>query len=347
MKFIKYKGNPVLTPDPKNGWEERCVLNPAVVYDDEREEFVMLYRAAGNDVRHQIKLGLATSKDGINFVRQSDEPAFEGHHDDPDGGCVEDPRLTKINGVYYLTYAARAYAPGRYWLEPYVEGVTKAPRYLDDTDFFCDGLPSFANDNITATYLAATKDFKTFKKFGRITEATVDDRDAYLFPEKINGKYVMISRPKFKDAEVKMPSIWISFGDDLVDFGKPELLMTGVEWWERQRMGGGTPPIKTDKGWFMLYHGVDESGVYRVGAVLLDLNEPQKIIARTKDFLMEPDCDFELQGLYDGCVFPTGAVVKDGTLFVYYGCADMYIGLATCDFDELVDYLFNDCKCEK
>ena len=344
MIFTKYKGNPILKPNPENEWEERCVLNPAVIYDDEKQEFVMLYRAAGNDVRHQIKLGLATSKDGINFVRRSDKPVFEGHHDDPDGGCVEDPRLMKINGVYYLTYAARAYAPGRYWLEPYVEGVTKAPRYLDETDFFCDGLPSFANENITATYLAATKDFRTFKKFGRITEAAVDDRDAYLFPEKVGEKYVMISRPKFKDCGVTMPSIWISFGEDLIDFGKPELLMTGKEWWERQRMGGGTPPIKTDKGWFMLYHGVDEKGVYRVGAVFLDLNDPRKIVARTKNFLIEPDCDFELQGLYEGCVFPTGAVVKDGTLYVYYGCADTYIGLATCNFNELIDYIIADTR---
>lgn len=344
MKFEKYKDNPILRPNAENEWEERCVLNPAVVYDDETQEFIMLYRAAGNDARHQIKLGLATSKDGINFVRKSYKPAFEGHHDDPDGGCAEDPRLMKIDGVYYLTYAARPYAPGRYWLEPYVEGVTKAPRYLDETDFFCDGLPSFANDNITVTYLAATKDFKTFKKFGRITEAAVDDRDAYLFPERINGKYVMISRPKFKNAGVKMPSIWISFGDDLIDFCSPQLLMTGNEWWECQRMGGGTPPVKTDKGWFMLYHGVDEKGVYRVGAVLLDLDDPRKIIARTKDFLMEPDSDFELEGLYEGCVFPTGAVVKDGTLFVYYGCADMYIGLATCDFEKLIAYLYNECR---
>ncbi len=343
MKLNKYKNNPILSPG-KNEWEERCVLNPAVIYDDEKQEFVMLYRAAGNDVRHQIKLGLATSKDGINFIRCGNAPVFEGHHDDPDGGCVEDPRLIKINGVYYLTYAARAYAPGRYWLEPYVEGVTKAPRYLDESDFFCDGLPMLANENFTATYLAATKDFKTYKKFGRITEATVDNRDTYLFPERINGKYVMISRPKFKDASVKEPSIWISFGDDLLSFGSPTLLMTGIEWWESQRIGGGTPPIKTEKGWFMLYHGVDEKGVYRIGAVLLDLNDPRKIVARTKDFLMEPDCDFELQGLYNGCVFPTGTVVKNGTLYVYYGCADTHIGLATCDFGELTAYLSTQCK---
>lgn len=343
MKLTKYEGNPILKPR-ENSWEERCVLNPGVVYDEENKKFVMLYRAAGNDIRHQIKFGLAESKDGIHFERVSDKAVFEGHHDDPDGGCVEDPRISKINGVYYITYAARAYAPGRYWLEPYVEGVTKAPRYLDETDYFTEGLPKFANDNISVSYLAATKDFKTFKKFGRITEPTVDNRDVFLFPEKVNDKYVMISRPKFKDTNVKMPSIWISFGDDLLAFDKPELLMTGNEWWESQRMGGGTPPIKTQKGWFMLYHGVDEKGVYRVGAVMLDLNNPKRIIARTKNFIMEPDEEFELQGLYEGCVFPTGAVVKDGTLFVYYGCADKYIGLATVNFDKLVDYLMTNCK---
>ena len=225
-----------------------------------------------------------------------------------------------------------------------MEGVTKAPRYLDETDLLGDEVPYFAKENITVSYLAATKDFRVYKKFGRITEATVDDRDVYLFPEKVGDKYVMISRPKFRNAGVSMPSIWISFGDDLIEYGKPQLLMTGEQWWETQRIGGGTPPVKTDKGWFMLYHGVDDKGVYRVGAVLLDLNNPAKIVARTKDYIMEPDRDFELQGIYEGCVFPTGAVVKDGTLYVYYGCADMYIGLATCDFATLVDYLYNECK---
>ena len=340
MKLCKYEHNPILSPNPKNIWEERCVLNPAVIYDDANERFVMLYRAAGNDLRHQITLGLATSEDGIHFRRESDQPIFAGTHEEADGGCVEDPRLVKIGDLFYLTYAARAYAPGQYWL---MTDLTKAPTYMDETDVSGEEMPLFAQDNITGSYLAATKDFHVYKKFGRITEACIDDRDVYLFPERVGGQYVMISRPKFKDADVKMPSIWISFGNDLLDYGKPELLMTGEEWWETQRIGGGTPPIKTEYGWFMLYHGVDDKGIYRVGAILMDLNDPRKIIARTKDFLMEPEYDYETCGIYEGCVFPTGTVVKDGTLYVYYGTADTHIGLATADFDALLRYLIEDC----
>lgn len=340
MKLKKYENNPILSPNPRNVWEEKCVLNPAVIYDEASGKFVMLYRAAGNDVRHQITLGLATSTDGIHFERESDAPIFACNHCEPDGGCVEDPRLMRIGDMYYMTYAARAYAPGRYWL---MEDLTTAPIYLDETDTRGEEMPAFAKDNITVTYLAATYDFRVYKKLGRITEATVDDRDVYLFPEKVGGKYVMISRPKFKDAGVKMPSIWISFGDDLIDYGKPELLMTGEEWWETQRIGGGTPPIRTERGWFMLYHGVDDKGIYRVGAVLLDLENPRKIVARTKNYIMEPEHDYETCGIYEGCVFPTGTVVKDGVLYVYYGTADTHIGLATADFGELIRYLAEEC----
>ena len=152
----------------------------------------------------------------------------------------------------------------------------------------------------------------------------------------------MISRPKFKNAGVKMPSIWISFGDDLIEYDKPELLMTGEQWWETQRLGAGTVPILTKYGWFFLYHGVDDKGIYRVGAVILDKDDPTKVLARTKNFIMEPDQSFELEGLYDGCVFPTGTVVKDGILYVYYGCADKHIGLATVNFEELLESVMQD-----
>lgn len=348
MKFTKYEGNPILKPNPENEWESICVLNPAVIYNDETEEFVMVYRCAGNDVRHEIKMGLATSKDGIHFERVCDKPVFYSHPNEMDGGCVEDPRLAKIGDLYYLTYAARAYAPGQYWLEVWEEGVTKPPMYLDETDIYGDELPTMAKNNITISCLAVTKDFKNYKKLGRITEASVDNRDVVLFPEKINGKYVIISRPKFKDVpNLTMPSIWISFTDDLLEYAKPELLMTGETDWEVQRIGAGTTPIKTEYGWLMIYHGVDQKGIYRNGAVLLDLNDPRKILSRTKDFIMEPDQPFEFEGFYEGCVFPTSAVAKDNTLYVYYGCADKYIGLATCKLDEFLDYLVKECRVDE
>lgn len=340
MFFKKYENNPILSPNEKNSWEDRCVLNPAVVYDDATEKFVMVYRAGGDELRHVIRFGLATSEDGVHFQRESDKPVFEAGQYEPDGGCVEDPRIVKLGDAYYMTYAARTYAPGRYWLD--LENLS--PIYLDETDVIAEELPYYAKKNITVSYLAMTKDFKNYKRFGRITEATVDDRDVLLFPEKVNGKYVLVSRPKFKTDLVKMPSIWISFGDDLIEYGKPELLLTGEQWWETARIGAGTPPIKTDKGWFMLYHGVDDKGIYRVGAVLMDLNDPRKIIARTKEYLMEPDQPYETEGLYDGCVFPTGNVVKDGVLYVYYGCADKHVSLATADFESLVHYLATECK---
>ena len=121
FKFTRYAGNPILKPNANNQWENLCVLNPAVVFDDKTNKFVMIYRAGGDEIKHNIRLGLAVSDDGYNFVRQSDEPIFDVDENDADGGCVEDPRVVNIDGIYYMTYASRAYAPGRYWL-PYEIG---------------------------------------------------------------------------------------------------------------------------------------------------------------------------------------------------------------------------------
>ena len=339
MKIEKYCQNPILSPLQGSYFEEKCVLNPGVIYDDNKKEFIMLYRAAGNDDTHIIRFGLATSKDGFNFKRVSDKPVFEPSRFEPDGGCVEDPRITKIGDTYFVTYAARAYAPGPYWLPEW----PFPPIYLTNDDVHTDDMPEFTRSNITITYLAATKDFIHYQKLGRLTEPNVDDRDVVLFPEKINGKYWMISRPKFKDtSHIKMPSIWISSGEDLIAFYNPSLLMTGENPnWEVQRIGISSVPLKTKYGWFALYHGVDAKGIYRVGAIIMDLNDPRKIIARTKNYIMEPDQPFELEGIYDGCVFPTATVLKDDLLFIYYGCADKHIGVATVQFDDLLEDLIN------
>ena len=176
-------------------------------------------------------------------------------------------------------------------------------------------------------------------------EALEHDRDVILFPEKINGKYWMLHRPKdYVNANgnygTDYPSIWIKSSDDLMMWNtESKLLMKGEEDWE-VKIGGNTPPIKTDDGWFLLYHGVDANFTYRVGAVLLDLNDPTRVLYRTKDFILEPETYEETQGLYRwGVVFPTGAVVKDNILYVYYGASDQWVNLATCDFQELIDFV--------
>jgi predicted GH43/DUF377 family glycosyl hydrolase len=122
---------------------------------------------------------------------------------------------------------------------------------------------------------------------------------------------------------------------------KSELLMQGkIGTWE-EKIGGSTPPLHTKDGWLLLYHGVEEGGkgYYRVGVTLLDLNDPTKILARSESFIMEPEYNYEIEGFYNGCVFPTGNVIVNDTLYVYYGAADKYIGLATCSVSELLEYL--------
>lgn len=337
MKLTKYEGNPILKACPDREWENLCVLNPAVWYEKDEDLFYMLYRAAGNDSTHYIHLGLATSKDGFHFTRCSETPFLSPDINGPDGGCIEDPRLTKMGDTYYIVYAARTYAPGQYWSADW--------KPLGDREV--DGV-HFVQANNAVSHLAITKDFRTVKRLGRISDSRFDDRDVILFPEKVGGKYVKLSRPVERVGEAygcDIPSVFISFSDDLMEWGEPKLLMTGEEWWQDQKIGGSCPPIRTEKGWLHLFHGVSSrDGGYRVGAVLLDLEDPTKILHRTSDFILAPEHTYETSGYYNGCVFPTGNVVKGDTLYVYYGAADKYVCVATCKLQELLDFLESDGK---
>lgn len=334
MKLTKYEGNPILSPNSANEWENLAVCNPGVIYD--KGIFHMLYRAAGDDERHPVFLGKAESTDGIHFTRMSDEPAFAPTPDSFDAGSNEDPRIVKIGEEFFITFAFRPYFAGQYWKNEYDK--VSAPEHDPNA-------PKCLRENVSNTALAVSKDMRSFKKVGRLTEPSLDDRDVILFPEKINGKYWMLHRPKdYVNANgnygTDYPSIWINSSDDLMTWnGNSRLLMKGEEPWE-VKIGGNTPPIKTEEGWFILYHGVDDNYTYRVGAAILDLNDPTKVLYRTKDYIMEPETKEELDGLYRwGVVFPTGTVVKDGILYVYYGASDQWINLATCDFKKLIEFV--------
>jgi len=134
-------------------------------------------------------------------------------------------------------------------------------------------------------------------------------------------------------------SIWLAGSDDLRHWSGEHLLAKGEQEWEAGKIGGSTPPMRTDQGWLTLYHGVDARGVYRVGVMMLDLADPRRIVARAPDFILEPEAEFERVGHVSNVTFPCGQAVLGDTLFVYYGGADKVCCVATCPFQELVGYV--------
>ena len=175
------------------------------------------------------------------------------------------------------------------------------------------------------------KDFRTWIRAGRMTDPAVDDRDVILFPEKVGGRYVLTHRPMTWVGEeygTEHPAMWISTSDDVLCWGDSKLLAEAEFEWESKKIGGNTPPVKTEHGWLTIYHAVGADAHYRLGAMLLDLDDPATVRYRTRDWLMQPEEEYEFEGYYRGCVFPCGKVVIDGTLFVYYGAADRHVGVA-------------------
>jgi beta-1,2-mannobiose phosphorylase / 1,2-beta-oligomannan phosphorylase len=222
MILKKFEKNPILSPESKNVWENLVVCNPGVWYED--GTYYMLYRAAGNDEGHVIRFGLATSNDGVTFTRVSEKPVMEPTAEGPDSGCIEDARIVKFDDNFYVTYAFRPFPPGQYWKYGHDEVLKQ-----DNGE----SAPQFIKSNIANSGLAMTKDFRKWMRLGRITQSNLDDRDVILFPEKINGRFAMLHRPKEwigQQYGTKFPSIWIRFSDDLLVWTAPsKLLIEGIE----------------------------------------------------------------------------------------------------------------------
>ncbi len=332
MKLERYKGNPVLAPDPNLPWEHACVTNPGAWHDGKR--VWLLYRAGPITDAHPVHFGLAVSRDGYHFKRVRRRPVFGPSKDGFDAGCVEDARIVQYGDMYAVTYAARAFPPGAYWTHRIpLNGHNPA---------LPDEAPVAARDNLTRSGLALTRDFKTWHRLGPITDATVDNRDAILFPERTNGHFALLHRPVSwvgPDYGCDRPSMWISFSHDILQWNEHHLLASPAYSWEEKKIGGGTPPIRTEAGWLTLYHGVDAYNVYRAGAMLLDLHNPARVIARTPEPILEPEMPYEHEGLVPNVVFPTGNVVIGDRLFVYYGGADKVCCVATTGLKDLVAHL--------
>lgn len=318
----RFKDNPVIKPLAHKPWEARATFNSAAIYEDGKVHFV--YRALGD---HDLSvLGYATSKDGLHLDERSDEPIyiprepfetpgqriytkFADHYISGGGyGGVEDPRITKVGDHFYMTYVAY------------------------------DG----ANPPRVALTSIKVKDFldKKWDKWQRpklISSPGMVNKNAVIFPEKINGKYVVFHRI--------YPNILIDFVDDLKfdNYLKGDYVITPRKgYWDSKKIGAGAPPIKTKDGWLFIYQSVgrDDPGRYKIGAMMLDGEDPTKVLYRSNSPLIAPDMHYENEGHKAGVVYPCGAVVKDRDLLVYYGGADT----VTCAAGEDLDTFLTDLK---
>ena len=240
-------------------------------------------------------LRLARSDDGRHF-RFDDEPAIFPSTPYEAFGC-EDPRITLIDGTYYVCYTAVS-----------ERGVCVA--------------------------MASTDDFVTFRRHGLIFPPY--QKDVCLFPQKVNGMYVCRHRPyknEFNDASIwtaYSPDLHCWGGHELTLAPTPGT-------WEAGRVGCGAPPIRTDEGWLEIYHAADAGGTYHLGAMLSDLDQPHRVLTRSSKPVLGPQADYELQGIYANCVFSNGLIVDDdGTMTVYYGAADRICAAAVTTVDEMV-----------
>jgi beta-1,2-mannobiose phosphorylase / 1,2-beta-oligomannan phosphorylase len=218
---------------------------------------------------------------------------------------VEDPRITAIEGRYFFTYVA-------------------------------------VSRHGAATALASTADFRTFDRHGVVF--CPENKDVVLFPERIGGQYAALHRPNAATPFCR-PEMWVARSPDLIHWGQHDRLHGGGGGWETGRVGAGTPPVRAANGWLEIYHGnrqptkAGEVGTYATGVLLLDPQNPAKILSRTSDSIFEPTADFERHGFVPDVVFPTGIVEKDGSYLIYYGAADSCTAVVEFSKKELLESL--------
>ena len=315
MKLKRFEGNPIISPIPEHPWESKATFNAGTVYEDGKVHII--YRAMSED--NVSVMGYASSKDGFNIDERLPEPIYVPREDfektkNPGGnsGC-EDPRITKIDDRFYMCYTA-------------YDG--KNP-------------PRVALTSIkVGDFLKKKWDWK---KPVLISPPELDDKDACIFPEKIGNKYMVFHRlHKFICMDVI----------DHMDFdgsswlGIPNAIFcrqTG--YWDNERIGIAGPPIKTDNGWLLIYHGISRHDRhYRIGAMLLDPDNPSIVVSRPSDHILEPKEKYEREGVVNNVVFSCGSAVIKNTLFVYYGGADKEIGVATVNLNEFLEEIMQTPK---
>lgn len=306
-EIVRFPGNPIISPRPGVLWESLGTINPAAIYLGDKTH--ILYRAVSES--NVSTLGYAASFDGLSIDERSDKPiyfpraSFETRPGDTRNFGCEDPRLVEIDSRLYMNYTA-------------YDGSTPrvAVSSISVKDFLAKRWSGWSDPEV-------------------ITPPSISNKDSTILPEPIkNGIHPEYSGGVYMIFHRVNESICADFVTSL-DFSK-EKITQGIEiikprrgMWDGGKVGISTPPVKTKHGWLLLYHGVSWSTTYRVGAVLLDLNDPTIVKARTAIPLFEPEEEYERKGMVSNVVFPCGLTVRGTMAYMYYGAGDSVIGVAT------------------
>lgn len=321
LSVKKVTNNPIITPKRESSWESWQTFNPAAILIEGKVHF--LYRAIGDD--GISRFGYANSKDGFELDERHPTPAYQDpairtgdyiHYSLASGGSCggcEDPRMARIDedDKIYITYTS--------WSSGLRVGLSSIK----------------VNDFLNKKWNWSSP--KLISPPGEVHKNWV------IFPEKINGKYAILHSIS--------PKISIAYMDSL-DFKEGEYIQSDYhpgapsKKWDSHLRGPGPTPIKTQYGWLLLYHAMNHQnmGKYNVGAMLLDLKDPTKILHRSQKPILVPDEYYEMNGFKPGVVYVLGAVVKDGNLILYYGGADSYVCAAYANLEEFLKELTRETK---
>jgi predicted GH43/DUF377 family glycosyl hydrolase len=338
MITIKKEG--IILSETDLDFENDGVLNPAIM--QEGNTVHVFYRAVRRG--NYSTIGYAKLEGPTKVVQRNTEPLVVPSTTDEIHG-IEDPRIVKIDSIYYLTYCAYdgvnalgSYATSHDLIQFEKKGVLVPQLTYDEFDRYsqCCG---HLNEKYQRFHIHNNVKSNPDKKM------LLWDKNLVFFPRLINGKFTFLHRirPDIQIASVSsLNEISDDFWKDYIMHFNEHVLMTSIHEHEIAYIGGGCPPIETKEGWLVIYHGVQDSVdgyVYSACAALLDLVDPSKEIARLPYPLFKPDLKYELAGYVNNVVFPTGTALFDGRLYIYYGAADKRIAAASVDLEELISEL--------
>ena len=334
--MITVKNEGIILEKTNLEFENKAVLNPACIQVDDITH--MFYRAVNhNDVS---SIGYCQLKDN-KVVKRLKEPVLFPEYDYEKKG-VEDPRITLLEGIYYLLYTAYdgknaliAYATSRDLVHFAKQGLISPKISYDEAEDL------FRGSKVEERYTIFEKLYKEREGKGIL----LFEKDASLFPQKFGSKFALLHRilpgmqiiyfNNFSDLTLDR---WRDYFKNLGDF----IVLDPLFWFENRNIGGGCPPLETEDGWLIIYHAVQDSPfgkIYHGCAALLDLKNPLKVLGRLKEPLFSPKAPWEKSGVTSNVVFPTGAVVRDKRLYIYYGAADKLIAAKSVDLTELTTEL--------